>query len=523
MQMNNTKLLIGYCRISMEDTESIGESDSIMNQRLLIKSFISSNPELSSLRYEEIYDDGYSGSTLERPGMQTLLEKVRNEEVACIVVKDFSRFSRNYIDMGTYLEQIFPFMGVRFISVTDNFDSKNCQNTSSMIDVGFKSLLADFYRNDTSVKVKNAMDAKKAKGEYCMGSAPFGYAKDPDNKNTLVIVDDEAAVIRRIFQMALEKMNRRQIADKLNEDGILTPIEFMSKRQKVNRKHLEKGRLYWHSDTIRKIIDNEVYMGCMVYGKTKIIEAGSGKEINVPKEEWKIIEGHHPAIISREDYLKVQQMRPKANRSYLPKPRNIILKGKVYCGGCGCIMQADKLRDDRYYYRCAYRKYGSDNQCFSAKIDNRILENVVLNELKWEIRNRKEQEKIQEEVNMQHQNKLNKLVIEKNKVQNDMKHIFHNKQEYLEKYHEELISREEFVRLKEEIANRLEKLEKQNDEINALIEKEKEFLNNKHEMDYQLMEYLGLERLTCEIVERYVEAVHVHDSGKIEIQWKFEQ
>lgn len=521
--MNNTKLLVGYCRISMEDTESIAESDSIMNQRLLIKSFVSSNPELSSLKYEEIYDDGYSGSTLERPGMKTLLEKVRNEEVACIVVKDFSRFSRNYIDMGTYLEQIFPFMGVRFISVTDNFDSNSCQNTSSMIDVGFKSLLADFYRNDISVKVKNAMDAKKAKGEYCMGYAPFGYAKDPENKNTLVIVDDEAAVIRRIFQMALDKLNRRQIADKLNEDGVLTPIEFMSKRQKVDRRHLEKGRLYWHSDTIKKIIDNEVYMGCMVYGKTKIIEAGSGKEIKVPREDWKIIEGHHPAIISREDYIKVQQMRPKANRTYLRKPRNIILKGKVYCGGCGCIMQPDKLRDGRYYYRCTYRKYGMDNHCYSAKLDNRILENIVLNELKREVQNQKEQETIKEEVNMRHQDILNKLVAEKNRLQNDMKQIFHNKQEYLEKYHEGLISREEFVRLKEEIANRLEKINEQYDEINALIEKEKEFLSNKHVMDPQLMDYLGLETLSREVVERYVGAVRVYDSGKIEIQWKFEQ
>lgn len=198
--MNDQKILIGYYRLSLEDG-SAGESNSIINQRKLVKDYISHISELAELPFQEFYDDGYSGSSMERPGIQQVLELARNEQVQCIVVKDFSRFSRDYIEMGTYLEQIFPFLGIRFISVFDHYDSKDYKGKSSDIEVQFKGLIADFYVKDQSVKVKSAVSTKRSNGEYCCGSAPYGYRINPENKKELLIVEEEAEIIRRVFEL----------------------------------------------------------------------------------------------------------------------------------------------------------------------------------------------------------------------------------------------------------------------------------------------------------------------------------
>ena len=166
--MSDQKLIIGYYRLSMED-DSEGESNSIINQRKLVKDYISNIPELVAMPFQEFYDDGYSGSSMERPAIKQVLELARENKVQCIVVKDFSRFARNYIEMGTYLEQIFPFLGVRFISISDRYDSKDYKGKSSDIEVQFKGLIADFYVKDQSVKVKAAVSTRRGKGEYCWG------------------------------------------------------------------------------------------------------------------------------------------------------------------------------------------------------------------------------------------------------------------------------------------------------------------------------------------------------------------
>ena len=208
--MSDQKLIIGYYRLSMED-DSEGESNSIINQRKLVKDYISNIPELASMPFQEFYDDGYSGSSMERPAIKQVLELARENKVQCIVVKDFSRFARNYIEMGTYLEQIFPFLGVRFISISDRYDSKDYKGKSSDIEVQFKGLIADFYVKDQSVKVKSAVSTRREQGEYCCGSAPYGYRINPENKKELVIVEDEAEVIRRVFELTNQRYSKMEI------------------------------------------------------------------------------------------------------------------------------------------------------------------------------------------------------------------------------------------------------------------------------------------------------------------------
>ena len=249
--MSDQKLIIGYYRLSMED-DSEGESNSIINQRKLVKDYISHIPELAAMPFQEFYDDGYSGSSMERPAIKQVLELARENKVQCIVVKDFSRFARNYIEMGTYLEQIFPFLGVRFISISDRYDSKDYKGKNSDIEVQFKGLIADFYVKDQSVKVKAAVSTRRGKGEYCCGSAPYGYRINPENKRELVIVEDEAEVIRRVFELTNQRYSKMEICKLFNEEGVLTPLQSMSRRQKSGSKKASSRGLQWTSDMIRQ-------------------------------------------------------------------------------------------------------------------------------------------------------------------------------------------------------------------------------------------------------------------------------
>ncbi len=311
--MSDQKLIIGYYRLSMED-DSEGESNSIINQRKLVKDYISNIPELASMPFQEFYDDGYSGSSMDRPAIKQVLELARENKVQCIVVKDFSRFARNYIEMGTYLEQIFPFLGVRFISISDRYDSKDYKGKNSDIEVQFKGLIADLLCERPVCKGKGSSQHPTGKGEYCCGSAPYGYRINPENKRELMIVEDEAEVIRRVFELTNQRYSKMEICRLFNEEGVLTPLQSMSRRQKSDSKKAASRGLQWTSDMIRKIVDDKTYIGCMVYGKTKIPDPGTGKEVPVPRNQWKVMENHHEPIVSKEFLKKHSPCRSDTQR-----------------------------------------------------------------------------------------------------------------------------------------------------------------------------------------------------------------
>lgn len=188
-----------YLRLSLEDAGEKDESNSIGSQRKQIQEYIHHDSELCKYEVEEFCDDGCSGTSMERPGMQKLLEEVKAGRIQCIIVKDMSRFSRDYIEMGTYLNQIFPFMGVRFIALNDRYDNKEHPGSTIEIDTAFQTLLYDLYSKDISVKLKASFETKCANGEYVFGQVPFGYQKSTEVKNTVVVNEEEAQLVRRIF------------------------------------------------------------------------------------------------------------------------------------------------------------------------------------------------------------------------------------------------------------------------------------------------------------------------------------
>ena len=451
--MLSKKIVAGYYRISVEDNESrislnhLVESNSITNQRLLITGYCQKHQDFQQYKFMEFYDDGYSGTNMERPGISKLLEKVKKQEVACIIVKDFSRFSRDYIELGSYMQQIFPFIGVRFISITDHYDSNNYIGKTADIDVEFKSLLADFYCKDVSEKVKSSLQARKNMGKYSTGLVPFGYCKNPKDKMEIMVVPEEAAVVQRIFELSLSGHNTMAICKTLNDEGIETPLEFKNRQKPQKRNEILSQPKLWQAGTVRNILTNEFYIGNMVYGKTKQAEVGSKKVILKQRSEWKVYENHHDSIIDPQVFDEIQKnfFKIKQNgRSSLKYP----LKGKVYCGGCKRKMRVMKLSGDCLYHYCSYEQIVSENICLKGSFDNAILETLILGKIKNQMKELVQVEEVIEadkERRTRQQANDKKVLRERKKSSMEIKEA---KRYLLEAYHAGEISKEEYWKKK---------------------------------------------------------------------------
>jgi len=304
-----------YIRLSQDD--AISESLSIPHQRLLLDSHIE-KLDIPGAKVLEFVDNGYTGTNIERPAFQEMIELVRCGKLNCIIVKDFSRFARHALESGYYIEQVFPLYRVRFISVSDNFDSNNHKDGSGGMDVAFKFMMHEYYSQDLSKKVKSAKRVLMRNGEHIVAGAVHGYRK---NDNSKWEPDPEAAdVIKRIFQMALEGLSTSQIRDKLFEARCPSPREYslMKKGKDVEPKYM------WPTSSIYKILINEQYTGSYVAGKRESSRIGSKGAVCLDKSEWIIIPDSHPALVSKEDFARVQEIlkNPKELSPDKPAPSN---------------------------------------------------------------------------------------------------------------------------------------------------------------------------------------------------------
>lgn len=515
----NSKIA-GYYRLSMEDDNVKEESNSITNQRLLIKKYVASTPELSKLEYCEFYDDGISGTTMDRPGMNKLLEACKKNEISCVIVKDISRFSRDYIELGSYMEQIFPFMGIRFIAITDNYDSNDYVGKTADIDIGFKSLLSDFYCKDVSTKVISSLVAKRENGQYATGSTPFGYVKDAVDPNKLVIVKDEAKVIQYIFELADQGFNLTSICKTLNDNGIKTPLEYKDMRKKQNRKELEQKHKYWQPGTVRAILTNESYIGNMVYGKSKCAEVGSKKKVLLPRSEWKIYENHHEPIIGKDKYWRVQQAYTKEkviNRTSMDAP----LKGMMVCAYCGRNLKIVKNGPVKKSIYCPNHKLNSSNNCLNDFLDYDPFETFILHSIT---------KQISEIADMSHLNQksLKKAADDVKTIETQINEIDvlvsgakEEKLNMLQKYHEGQLSRDDFLDQKKGLDKYINELsletEDKTKELTNLVERTR----TKQDDMSMLLQFEDSKKLTAEMVKSFIEKIVVHKNKGVDIYWKF--
>ena len=359
-----------YMRLSKTDETVAEESNSISMQRILIRKYIASHFEECEVM--EYQDDGFSGTNFNRPGVQRLLEDARNEKFDCVVVRDLSRFARNYLEAGHYLEFVFPAYDVRFISINDHYDSGSSQGNTADLGVNFKNLLYDLYSKDLSQKVKTSLRARKDGGQYVSGNAPFGYEKAPDDRHMLVICEDEAAVVRKIFSLALQGMTSSQTAKKLNLENIPTPVEFKIRKGKTSRK--PKGdKFYWSSSTVCSILRNPVYAGDVEYGKTEREQVG-GRNVLKARAEWKMIRNHHAPVIAREDFEELQKSRGKSSKKRTEGSRHPLI-GKAICG---CCKRNLRIKEGLNPYFTCHNRYVTGLEGCVSQVNVMFLEEVVL-------------------------------------------------------------------------------------------------------------------------------------------------
>ncbi len=366
-----------YLRLSKDDEKKDKYSESIKNQRSLLEGYASQE----NLNIFDVYiDDGYSGTSTKRPDLNRMLEDISNKKVNMVITKDLSRLSRNHIDTGYLLENFFPEKNVRYIALTDGYDTETDGYTSEL--AMFKGMFNDLYARDISRKITSIKRDKQKKGLFIGGKAPYGYKKSPTDKNTLIIDEETADNVQYIFQLALDGKSCRQIAMILNAENIPTPALY------ANIKPSEKQGAFsglWSSERISEMLQNEVYIGNMVQGRVQKLSHKSDSCHKLPKEKWTVVENTHEPIIDKVTFEKVGLLI-KSRVKTRSRKYDYLLKGLVYCHECGSllgVMNRPLASGEMLYFICrTYQRFTAYHQCTCHCTRVEDVTNVVIEQVR---------------------------------------------------------------------------------------------------------------------------------------------
>lgn len=364
-------------------------SDSIENQEAMLRAYIAGDPSLSL--YSVYSDNGETGVNFARDDFERLLDDIRMGNVDCVIVKDLSRFGRNYIEAGEYLEKIFPFMGVRFIAVNDGYDSLD-PSTLDSLTINLKNLVNDVYARDISQKICPVLRGKQERGEFIGAWAAYGYLKDPEDKHRLIVDDDTAPTVRDIFHWRLSGMSYQNIAWELNRRDIPSPSRYRFEKGLVKDKRFANA--VWKIPAIKSMLSNEVYLGYMVQGRKQEALWKGQSQTQIPKEQWVVVKNTHEAIIDQDTFDSVQQLNEQVTREYYEKQARFaevvntenLLKGLVCCGGCKTgLVRYKNVRENKnkkpkfhvwYSYICPVHATDTDRCSFISIPETDLLESV---------------------------------------------------------------------------------------------------------------------------------------------------
>ena len=515
--MNNIDYKVGiYIRLSKEDEEKekYSESESIQNQRVLLMQYIKEN-KLNFV--SEYVDDGVSGTSFDRPGFNKMIEDIENEKINMVITKDLSRLGRDYVQTGLYTETYFPEHNVRYIAILDNIDT-GLDSANNDI-APFKSILNEMYAKDTSKKINSVLQSKRQQGEY-LGTAPYGYKKDPDNKYHLIIDEEAAEVVRTIFRKFLEGMGTMQIADYLSEKKIPIPSDY-NKRNRGN-KTITYG--LWAQSTVRFILSNEIYTGTVVQGKRKKVSFKSKKFVDVPEENWIRKENMHEAIISKDEFKRVLRLLEETKGSRVVQ-NDYLFKGLLKCFDCkGYIGIRSPDKNGNIYGRCQrYGRYGKFDICSPHNFNYQVFEENMLQVLKEVCRQYSDKKRLEEiaknskskqDKEMDLKNKLKTYNIEIEKQNRKLELLYEDRLS-------EIITVESYIenanKIKSEIIDLQNRIKEINNELNG-----EESKNNKNErLDKLVDEFLNIESPTKEIIREFIERIEIHSDKQVDIYFNF--
>lgn len=507
-----------YIRLSREDGDK-EESDSVGNQRKLLTEYVSRHDDF--ILYDIYIDDGFTGTNFNRPAFQKMIADIEDKKVNCVVVKDLSRFGRDYIDTGRYLERIFPELSVRFISVSDNIDS--IKQAYDML-LPIKNIFNEQYARDISNKIQATVKSKQKAGEFIGAFTSYGYKKSPVNKNKLVIDEYASEVVKRIFAMYAQGIGKQSIAKQLNAEGILCPSEY-KKLNGENYKNCNrlKTTSYWTYSTINTMLHNEMYIGNMIQGKKH--QRMRGKQHKVDRENWVRVENTHEPIIDRDTWDKVQNLLSKKHRDIDLETNKNIFAGFIKCGDCGRSMMKNFWRradgSKSYSFYCGTYKRSGKDYCTPHTLPFQVLNDIVLGDLKAIIRN---VENLQELIKKQSCTELkirNSTNTELIKVKAELARVKKLKKSIYEDYKDELISKEEYLSYREDYQQKEALYSKQ---IETLEAKKKETVTEDvFETPWlkRLLELKDIEELDRDIVVEMIDEITVYENRKIKIRYNF--
>ena len=497
-----------YLRLSREDGDR-SESDSITNQQRLLDDYCAAHPEFRVV--DHYADDGFTGTNFNRPAFQRMVRDIEAGRVDLVIVKDLSRFGRDYIDTGFYLERYFPQKGVRFIAVNDHEDSLN--GPYNML-LPLKNVFNAQYARDISEKVRSAFQTKQRRGEFIGAFASYGYQKAPDNHNRLLIDPAAAQVVQRIFQRAAQGAGQIRIAKELNEQGIPCPSEYkrMMGQKYRNSRKLDSTR-YWTYATVHRILQNELYLGRMVQGKS-LRATMHGKAAAAERSQWVRVEHTHEAIISRALWDTVQAQITRNSRGIDFQSKVGLFAGVLKCGDCGRALCKTTWKG-RITYSCgSYRRYGS-GVCSAHYLRQDCLENIVLNDLNAVLATVENWRAVAG--TCQKNAPTSDWAREGQRLEAALERVRRLKQNSYEDYRDGLLSRDDCKRYQEDYDRQETALSRQ---LEALQER-RESVAEESPWVERLLALGRLEQLDRAAVAQTVAEIRVYEDKRLEIDYRF--
>lgn len=535
VQENNYFSTAIYVRLSIENSGKDDDGDSIANQISFCKAYLA---EHTDLKLYGIYEDnGEKGTNFDRPEFKRMMDDIRSGKVKCVLVKDLSRFGRDYIEAGEYLEKIFPFMGIRFISITDGYDSLTCDDAEGALMIPLKNMINDVYAKDISRKIITSFRARQEKGEFLPAFAPYGYVKSKEVAYRYEVDLETAPYVRMIYEWKADGVSHSEICKRLNDVGAVTPA-----RRKVDlgiwRAEKYKNTV-WFGRTIIDILKNPTYTGCIVYGRIPKSLYEGIKMHRAPEEEWRYVPNAHEPIISQELFDKVQKMfadRAKTFKEKMDKNaplRELVtnhFKGKIYCGDCGKRMRFVKPTDRRYpvdqdhaIYVCGGYLDSGYSRCSRHSIRYPVVAEAVLAAIKVQLDFALQQEQLIRQMrgSVREKNLIDKYVGQINYLSQELKKINGKREALFENFAEGILDEAEYQFAKKKYDDEAVEIEKKLTVEKAKKSQLDDVLSLSNEWIGAIHQAENITEIDSDLVKHLVSSVKVFEDNRVEVELNF--
>ena len=511
----------GYVRLSREDGDK-EESNSVTGQKDLIRDYLSRHPELRECDMK--VDDGFTGSNFQRPGFQAMMEEVRAGNINCIVVKDLSRFGRDHLEAGEYIERLFPFLGVRFIAINDNYDSQNRHAESDEIIVPFKNLINEAYCRDTSIKIRSQLEIKRQRGDFIGSFAVFGYKKDPSDHHKLVIDEYAADVVRDIYNWKLNGISAIDIAARLTVSGIPTPMDYkLSQGMRYTTAFRVKERSEWSAGMVLRILKNPVYTGVLEQGRVTTPSYRVKRLVHKPRDQWAVVEDCHTPIIDKFDFETAQRVLAMDTRTAEAGQPVELFSGMVYCGECGGPMIRKTVPSGKkkyVYFVCAAHK--DRKECHPHALRVEALDDIVLEALQGHIREVIDLSELMEltDIAKLQQANVEKIQARLTQKQEEIERCQKLLRSLYENLADGIIDKSEYQELKSTYQDRRSQAEEQAEFLRDEMGRELDNSANNHWIE-QFIKHRNITSLDRRIVVSLIERVLIFRDRRVEIVYRW--